>query len=76
MATSLMETTVVEGIMGGVVAMVGTEGAMVGVDIVDGEAATTATNSELLISHLRIHSANEPCRRLTQKEHLKLAKIP
>jgi hypothetical protein len=27
-----------------VVAMAGTEGAMVGVDIVDGEAATAATN--------------------------------
>lgn len=40
-ATSLSETTVVEGIMGGVEDMAGMEGAMVGVDIMAGEAATT-----------------------------------
>ena len=40
-----METMVAEGIMGGVVDIAGMEEAMVGADIMDGEAAVTMTDS-------------------------------
>lgn len=40
-----METTVVEGIVGGVVDMVGTEAAIVGVDIMAGEEDTTTIDT-------------------------------